>query len=41
MIPNALDYVWTITSITWEHIKSGWLGAPEELTRQVKIDCDR
>ncbi len=38
---TTLDYVWTITSMMWEHLKSGWLGAPEELIRQVKIDCDR
>ena len=38
---TALDHAWTITSMMWEHLKSGWLGAPEELVRQVKIDCDR
>ena len=38
---TALDYAWTITSMTWEHLKSGWLVAPKELIRQVKMDCDR
>ena len=38
---TALDYAETMTSMMWEHLKSGWLGAPEELIRQVKIDCDR
>ncbi len=38
---TTLGYVWTITNMMWEHRKSGWLGAPEELIRQVKIDCDR
>ena len=38
---TTLDYAWTITSMMWEHLKSGWLGVPEELIRQVKMDCDR
>ncbi len=38
---TALDHAWTITNMIWEHFKSGWLGAPEELTRKVKMDCDR
>jgi hypothetical protein len=38
---TALDHAWTITSMMWEHLKSGWLGAPEELIRKVKKDCDR
>ncbi len=38
---TALDHAWTITSTTWEHLKSGWMGAPEELIREVKLDCDR
>jgi hypothetical protein len=38
---TALDHTWTITSMMWEHLKSGWLGAPEELIRKVKKDCDR
>ena len=38
---TVLDYAWTITIMMWEHLKSGWLGAPKELIRQVKIDCDR
>ena len=38
---TVLDYAWTITSMMWEHLKSGWLGAPEELIRQVKTDCDQ
>ena len=32
---TTLDYAWTITSMMWEHLKSGWLGTPEELIRQV------
>ncbi len=38
---TPLDYAWTITSMMWEHLKSGWLGTPEELIKPVKIDCDR
>jgi hypothetical protein len=38
---TAMDHVWTITSMMWEDFKSGWLGAPEELIRKVKMDCDR
>ena len=38
---TTLDFVWTISSMMWEHLKSGWLGTPEELIRQEKIDCDR
>ena len=38
---TAMDHAWTITSMMWEHLKSGWLGAPEELIRKVKMDCDR
>ena len=30
---TTLDYAWTIMSMMWEHLKSGWLGAPEELVR--------
>jgi hypothetical protein len=37
----TLDHTWTITSMMWEHLKSGWVGAPEELIRKVKMDCDR
>ncbi len=33
---TVLDHAWTITSMMWEHLKSGWLGAPEELIRKVK-----
>ena len=36
---TVLDYVWTITSMMWEHL--GVVGVPEELIRQVKIDSDR
>ena len=38
---TTLDYAWTITSMMWEHLKSGWLGVSEELIRQIKIECDR
>ena len=40
---TARDHAWTITRMprTWEHLKSGWMGAPEELIRAVKMDCDR
>jgi hypothetical protein len=38
---TALDHAWTITNMMWEHLKSGWLGAPEELIQKVKMDCDR
>ncbi len=31
----------SVTSMMWEHLKSGWLGALEELIRKVKMDCDR
>ena len=36
-----LDLAWTITSMTWEYLKAGWMGAPEELIRKIKMDCDR
>ncbi len=36
-----LDLAWTITSMTWEYLKAGLMGAPEELIRQIKMDCDR
>jgi len=36
-----LDLAWTITSMTWEYLKVGWMGAPEELIRKIKMDCDR
>ena len=38
---TALDHAWTITSMMWEHLKSRWLGTPEELIRKEKMDCDR
>jgi hypothetical protein len=38
---TTLDHAWTITIMMWEHLKSRWLGAPEELIRKVKMDCDR
>ncbi len=38
---TTLDHVWTITSMMWEHLKSGWLETPEELIRKEKMDCDR
>jgi hypothetical protein len=38
---TVMDHAWTITSMMWEHLKSGWLGAPEELIRKVKMACDR
>jgi hypothetical protein len=40
-IYTTLDHGWSINSVMWEHLKSGWLGAPEELIRKVKMDCDR
>jgi ribonuclease HI len=36
-----MDHARTITSMMWEHLKSGWMGAPEELIRKVKMNCDR
>ena len=36
-----LDHAWTITSTTWEHLKSRWMGVDEEPLRKVKLDCDR
>jgi len=36
-----LDLAWTITSMTWEYLKAGWMGAPEELIRRIKLDCER
>ena len=36
-----LDLAWTITSMTWEYLKAGWRGAPEELIRRIKLDCER
>ncbi len=35
---TTLDHVWTITTMMWEHLKTGWMGTPEELIRKVKID---
>ncbi len=36
-----LDLAWTITSMTWEYLKSGWMGEPEELIRKIKLDYER
>jgi hypothetical protein len=37
---TAMDHAWTITSMIWEHLKSGWLGVPQGFIRKVKMDCD-
>ena len=38
---TVLDHAWTIASTTWEHLKSGWKGTPEDLSQKTRLDCDR